>query len=49
MKKEFLSSLITGCAILGSKNSNQAFAITGDEPFTSLRLNFGPLLFAKLF
>ncbi len=44
-----LLNLITGCATLCSNNWNQAFVITGNESFTSLWRNFGPLFFAELF
>lgn len=36
-------NLITGCATLGCKNCNQAFAITANESFALLGRNFGPL------
>ncbi len=39
-------NLITGCATLCGNNCNQAFAITGNESFTSLWRNFGPLFLA---
>ncbi len=42
-------NLITGCGTLCSNNCNQAFAVTGNESFTSLWRNFGPLFFAELF
>lgn len=37
-----------GCTTLGIKNYNQAFAITGEESFTSLWRNFAPPFFAEL-
>lgn len=36
-------NLITGCSSLNSNSFNQAFAITGNEPFTALWRNFAPL------
>ncbi len=40
MKKWLPLNLITGCATLCSNKCNQAFAITGNESFTSLCRNF---------
>ncbi len=42
-------NLIIGCATFCSNSCNQAFAITGNESFTSLWRIFGHLFFAELF
>lgn len=41
-------SLLTAYGTLGSRNYNQAFAVTGNESFTLLQRKFGPLLLVEL-
>ncbi len=42
-------NVISGCATLCSNNCNQMLAITGNESFTSLWRNVGPLFFEECF
>lgn len=48
-KSNCFLNLITACATLRSKNSNQVFVISGNEPFTSPWKNLVPIFFADCF
>jgi hypothetical protein len=41
--------LITGRPSFGNNNLNQTFSVVVDQTCTTVRVNFGPLLYKKLF